>query len=111
VLGCIVNAVQNRSRKDDAQKRLARSRKKTSVVDDMPEAPAKAIGAKAETDDLPITPAKSTKKKAKRKPGKKDTDILESAPAVPAEAKPAAGTRNMMEDLINDNPSHPSNMP
>ena len=111
VLGCIVNAVQNRNRRDDAQKRLARSRKKASVVDDMGDAPAKEISTKGESVDLPITPAKSIKKKAKRKPGKKDADILEAAPAVPAETEPATGARSMMEDLINDNPSDPSNMP
>ena len=106
-----VNAVQNRNRRDDAQKRLARSRKKASAMDDMAETPVKEISAKAESVDLPITPAKSIKKKAKRKPGKKDADILEAAPAVPAETEPATGARNMMEDLINDKPSAPSNMP
>lgn len=114
VLGCIVNAVQNtRGRnRDDVQKKLARSRKKASIVDDLSDADAAAAPAD-KTDDLPPT-AKSSKKN-KRKSGKKAIPAPEAsaatADAQPAAAPSASSVRNMMEDLINDNPNQPANMP
>lgn len=116
VLGCIVNGVQNRGRKDDAQKKIARNRKKkSSAVDDLSDAsqqnvaPAKASSADA--DDLPTTPAKPSRKKNKRKPGKKAAPAAESRPADTAPVAPASANRSLMDDLINEHPNNPSNMP
>lgn len=118
VLGCIVNGVQNnRGRKDETRKRIARSKKKNSADEDMmEEAPRSAFIAKetSASDDLPITPGKTTRKKGKRKSGKKEAPAAEVATAPAAEASspaPTGGNRNLMEDLINDNPTTPSNMP
>lgn len=103
VLGCIVNAVQNRGRKDEARKKIARNRKKAPAVAELSAAPEAGDGA---------APAKPAQKKSKRKSGKKEADApaATSAEASAPDAG-ATGVHSMMEDLISEHPATPDNMP
>ena len=109
VLGCIVNGVQNRGK--GKEKKVNRSRKQKTATDDMPEVTFPST-SEATTEELTAATVqvKSVRKKSKRKPEKK-TAPAAPASGAPAQANPAAGKRNVMDSLINDNPTKPNNMP